>query len=134
VKPYETGNAREDGEPYRGWLVGHFVNHHASLRRTEACEVKWGLHPAGEARNQWVTEERATTLVILISGRFHIQLSDDPTDEVVLSRQGDYATWGPGVDHHWEAEEDSVVLTVRWPSLPGRAGTTPDSGEQSVSG
>jgi hypothetical protein len=24
--------------------------------------------------------------------------------------------WGPGVDHSWEALEDSVVLTVRWPS------------------
>ena len=27
--------------------------------------------------------------------------------------------WGRGVDHSWYAEEDSVVLTVRWPSVPG---------------
>jgi hypothetical protein len=134
VKPYETGNAREGGEPYRGWLVGHFVNHQDTLRRTEACEVKWALHPAGDTRSQWVTEEQATTLVILISGRFHIRLSNDPDDDVVLSRQGDYATWGPGVDHHWEAEEDSVVLTVRWPSLPDRAGTSSGPGGQSTSG
>jgi len=113
--------------------VGRFIEAD-DARATAEVEVKWGLHPAGDARNQWVTEEGATTLVILISGRFHIQLSNDPADEVVLSRQGDYATWGPGVDHHWKAEEDSVVLTVRWPSLPGRAGTAPGRGEQSTSG
>jgi hypothetical protein len=27
--------------------------------------------------------------------------------------------WGEGVDHSWHAEEESVVLTVRWPSVPG---------------
>ncbi|CAM5634000.1 hypothetical protein SVIOM342S_04457 [Streptomyces violaceorubidus] len=29
--------------------------------------------------------------------------------------------WGRGVDHSWYAEEESVVLTVRWPSVPGYA-------------
>jgi hypothetical protein len=26
--------------------------------------------------------------------------------------------WGAGTDHSWRAEEDSVVITVRWPSVP----------------
>jgi hypothetical protein len=43
--------------------------------------------------------------------------------EVLLARQGDYAMWGPGIDHHWSADEESVVLTVRWPSLASREGT-----------
>jgi hypothetical protein len=29
--------------------------------------------------------------------------------------------WGPCVDHSWYAEGESVVLTVRWPSIPGYA-------------
>lgn len=29
--------------------------------------------------------------------------------------------WGRGVDHSWGAEEESVVLTVRRPSVPGYA-------------
>jgi hypothetical protein len=36
----------------------------------------------------------------------------------VLKEQGDYAMWGPGTNHSWHAEEDSLVITVRWPSLP----------------
>jgi hypothetical protein len=119
--PFQTGNAGVDTISHRGWLVGHFVDGSESqLRRTEACEVKWGIHPAGDSRDQWVIDERATTLVILISGRFRIRFSNEPDDEVVLVEQGNYAIWGPGIDHHWVAEKDSVVLTVRWPSLTDR--------------
>ena len=44
-----------------------------------------------------------------------------PGRDVVLAERGDYVVWGPGVDHSWCAEEESVVLTVRWPSIPGYA-------------
>jgi hypothetical protein len=30
--------------------------------------------------------------------------------------QGDYAMWGPGIDHLWHTEKDCIVITVRWPS------------------
>jgi hypothetical protein len=26
--------------------------------------------------------------------------------------------WGAGLDHSWRAEDDSIVITVRWPSTP----------------
>jgi hypothetical protein len=39
--------------------------------------------------------------------------------EVALARPGNYVLWGPGEDHSWRAETDAVVLTVRWPSVPG---------------
>jgi quercetin dioxygenase-like cupin family protein len=45
---------------------------------------------------------------------------------VVLTRPGDYVLWGPGVDHSWLAEQESVVVTVRWPSLPGYAVPRPE--------
>lgn len=109
-----TGNANTDATDYRGWLLGHFIP--AGIRHTEAVEVKWGIHPAGQRRHEWVTDERRTTLIVLISGRFRVALS---TGSVLLERQGDYLVWGPGIDHTWHAEEDSVVITVRWPSLPG---------------
>ena len=35
-----------------------------------------------------------------------------------LEKEGDYAVWGPGIGHSWQAEEDSIVITVRWPSIP----------------
>jgi hypothetical protein len=44
-----------------------------------------------------------------------------PDRTVLLAEQGDYVVWSRGTDHSWLAEEDSVVLTVRWPSVPGYA-------------
>jgi hypothetical protein len=110
------GNAAADGDRYRGWLVGHFVEPAGDPRRTGDVSVKWGVHPAGEARTAWAANAVATTLSILVRGRFRIIF---PDGECLLAREGDYALWAPGTPHHWHAETDSVVLTVRWPSRPG---------------
>lgn len=108
------GNAARDGEQYRGWLVGHFIDQDDSrVRRTDDVEVKWFFHPAGQDRKDWVTAETATTLCMLIRGRFRVHLS---SGTYTLASEGDYLLWGPGIDHIWHAERDSVVLTVRWPS------------------
>ena len=52
-------------------------------------------------------------MVLLVDGNFRIDLTEG---SVTLERQGDYAVWGPGIDHSWEALSPSVVVTVRWPS------------------
>ena len=59
------------------------------------------------------TDDQRTTLVLLVQGKFRIDLTET---SVTLEKQGDYAVWGPGIDHSWEAITESVVLTVRWPS------------------
>ena len=110
-----AGNAGGGGAPYRGWLVGHFAGAPDAPTRTEAVEVKWGVHPAGERRATAAVNARATTLSILVRGRFRLRF---PDRVVVLEREGDYALWEPGVAHDWLAEEESVVVTVRWPSVP----------------
>ncbi len=115
---YEFGNAHEDTLPYRGWLVGHFVDgSNFPIRHTNDVEIKWGVHPAGETREAWVRGEFRTCIVILVSGRFRIRFSERPEEQVVLERRGDYVMWGPGVDHRWTAEDDSVIIAVRWPSV-----------------
>jgi hypothetical protein len=112
-----TGNAGADAPLDRGWLLGHFKDA-GDLRHSEALEIKWGVHPRGEKRRQWVRGEERTTFQVLVSGRFRVEF---PGRSVVLARQGDYVVWGRGVDHSWVAEEDSTLLTVRWPSVPGYA-------------
>ncbi|GAP45294.1 signal peptidase I [Streptomyces azureus] len=112
-----VGNAGKDAALDRGWLLGHFKDV-GDPRHSEAVEVKWGVHPAGDERSQWVRGEERTALLVLVSGRFRVEL---PGRSVLLERQGDYVVWGRGVDHSWFAEEESVVLTVRWPSVPGYA-------------
>jgi quercetin dioxygenase-like cupin family protein len=81
---------------------------------SEAVEVKWGTHPAGEARDAWHTGEERTTILLLIKGRFRLDLS---VGTFLLQQEGDYAVWGPGINHSWRAEAGSVVVTFRWPSL-----------------
>ncbi|MFF5262188.1 cupin domain-containing protein [Actinomadura viridis] len=112
-----VGNAAIDAAGDRGWLLGHFKPL-GDLRHSDDVEIKWGTHPPGDRRARWATGERRTALLVLISGRFRVELRGR---SVLLGKQGDYIVWGPGVDHSWYAEEESIVLTVRWPSIPGYA-------------
>ncbi|MGW9366813.1 signal peptidase I [Streptomyces albidoflavus] len=110
-----VGNAPEEAALDAGWIMGHFKAPD-DPRHNEAVEIKWGVHEAGERRAVWVRGEERQALLVLISGRFRMEF---PERDVVLSEQGQYVIWGKGVDHSWEAEEPSVVMTVRWPSVPG---------------
>lgn len=107
------GNAAADGARGTwGWFVGHFVRQ-GDPRHTEAVEVKWGVHQAGESRPVPAPGLGCTSLSILVRGRFRLTF---PDGEALLVTPGDYALWPPGVAHGWTAEEDCVVVTVRWPS------------------
>lgn len=110
---WSSGNATDDGSETRGWLVGQFIDPSEGVRSSKDVEVKWAHHPVGDKRPEWTSDDRRTTLVMLIDGRFRVDLTDGSSTMV---RQGDYVMWGPGTDHSWEALADSVVLTVRWPS------------------
>ena len=110
------GNAGAEGASRGGWFAGHFITPVDDVRSTSVLEVKWGVHTAGDCRTQWGVNAAATTLSILVKGRFCLQF---PEKEILLFREGDYALWQPGVPHYWSALEDSVIVTVRWPSLSG---------------
>lgn len=110
-----SGNANDDGHDTRGWLLGHFIAPADDVRSTKDVEVKWGVHPRGEKRPEWASDDQRTTLLLLVTGHFRVHLTEGTA---TLTRQGDYAVWGPGIDHIWEALDDSTVITVRWPSSP----------------
>lgn len=110
---WHSGNAAEDSRETRGWIIGHFIDPPQGVRSTTDVEVKWGIHPAGERRHEWTADDQRTTLVLLVEGNFRVDLTETT---ITLEKQGDYAAWGPGIDHSWEAISESVVVTVRWPS------------------
>ncbi|SEQ09471.1 hypothetical protein SAMN05216188_10242 [Lentzea xinjiangensis] len=110
---WHQGNAAEDGSPTRGWLVGHFIDPSEGVRSSKDVEVKWFTHPAGDRRAEWTSDDQRTTLVLLVHGKFRIDLTES---SATMTQQGDYVMWGPGIDHSWEAIEESTVMTVRWPS------------------
>ena len=112
---WHAGNAAEDGRGTNGWLLGHFIDPAKGVRHSKDVEVKWAIHPAGDKRAAWTADDQRTTLLLLIQGNFRVDLTEA---SVTLAKQGDYAMWGPGIDHSWQAISDSVVVTVRWPSSP----------------
>ncbi len=111
-----SGNAAQDSADRRGWLLGHFLAEPDDPRSTSDVEVKWAVYEGGEARVAWGVNDRAHTLALLVRGVFRLRF---PEREVLLSHEGDYVLWEPGVPHRWQAEAPAVVVTVRWPSLPG---------------
>jgi hypothetical protein len=113
-----VGNAADEGARRGGWFIGHFIDAALGLRHTGDVEVKWGVHRAGETKSSEGANDTATTLSILVSGRFLLEFPD--TGEATrLERLGDYALWPRGRWHRWTVLEDAVILTVRWPSRPG---------------
>ena len=108
----QTGNTELDAK--NGWFVGSFIDEKLGLRHSDDVELKWCKHVAGEERSEWVTGEARTTIGILISGKFEMIFRNQT---ITASKPGDFVMWGKGTDHKWRAVEDSVWLTVRWPSI-----------------
>lgn len=113
-----SGNAVDVGSQpgRRGWFIGHFLPPESGPPATDLVEVKWGAHAAGETKAIEGVNQTATTMSLLISGRFRLVFPSHGRS-VTLVRPGDYAIWSPGVSHRWRVLENAVVITVRWPSL-----------------
>jgi hypothetical protein len=112
-----SGNAILDGRNNRssGWFLGEFISASEGLRHSKDVEVKWGVHVAGETKTGIGTNKISTTLAILISGKF--VLTFPGRENICLNDQGDYAVFGPGIPHAWTAIEDTIIITIRWPSI-----------------
>lgn len=109
------GNAVLSAKDTRGWFLGHFMPGEDNPLRTSDVEIKWYTHAKGETRETWAPGNPVKTLNILIRGQFVLLF---PEQEVRLSQEGDYVLFGPDMPHSYRSEEESLVLTVRWPSIP----------------
>jgi quercetin dioxygenase-like cupin family protein len=98
--------------------VGQFVPAEFGPRRQTDVELKWGIHPDGDKRSRPWANRNATTISVLIEGRLKVTFYvDGGEQEVTLRRKGDYVAFGPAVVHSWEAVGDTIVLSVRFPSI-----------------
>jgi hypothetical protein len=112
------GNAAVDQVRNTGWFVGQFVPAEQGLRHQTDVELKWGIHKDGEKRSHPWANGIATTISVLIQGALHVTFDVSGTPQVVTLRtEGDYVIFGPASVHSWEAVGDTIVLSVRFPSV-----------------
>ena len=109
------GNVSHVSKDTRGWFLGHFMPGEENPLRTTELEVKWYTHARGETRAEWAPGNPVKTLNILVRGHFVLLF---PNQEITLEKEGDFVLFGPGVPHSFRSVEESLVITVRWPSVP----------------
>lgn len=116
---YYFGNAAVDQVRGTGWFVGQFVPPDRGPRHQTLVELKWAIHADGERRRHGAgANGNATTISVLIHGALRTTFHVDGTPHVVtLQKEGDYVIFGPDVVHSWEALGDTVVLSLRFPSI-----------------
>ncbi|MAG01747.1 signal peptidase I [Candidatus Pacearchaeota archaeon] len=114
----ETGNLnhQKDSEK-RGWFIGHFMQEDSPFQ-SHNFEVRWAVHSKGEVKPTVAANKIAKTISVLIKGKMILKFPKDD-EEIVLSKEGDYAFWDSNIYHTSEILEDSTVLTIRWPSISG---------------
>jgi hypothetical protein len=120
LKKIFGGNAIHEGQNdnRRGWFIGSFIAPQTLLKTNKELEVKWGIHSKGEKRSSKATDGLATTISLLIKGKCCITFEGQK--KMILSNPGDYIIWTPNIPHVFESYEDSVVITIRWPSLSAK--------------
>jgi hypothetical protein len=121
------GNANADQVRSSGWFIGQFVAPELGLRHQTDVEVKWGVHPDGDRRLSPEANGNGTTISVLVVGVLRVTFHVDGTQqEVMLQKRGDYVVFGPDVVHSWEATGDTIVLSVRFPSVEVGSRSKPD--------
>ena len=123
-RSFYFGNANADQVRGSGWFVGQFVPPEHGLRHQTEVELKWGVHTDGEKRSHPWANQNGTTIAALLEGSLKIAFHIDGTrQEVTLRTKVDYVAFGPEVVHSWEAVGDTVVLSVRFPSVEVKSRT-----------
>jgi mannose-6-phosphate isomerase-like protein (cupin superfamily) len=112
--PY-SGNVAVASKDTRGWVLGHFMPGEDNPLRISELELKWHTHAKGETRTEWAPGIPVKTVNILVRGHFVLVF---PDREVALQKEGDFVMFGPGMPHSFRSEQESLVVTVRWPSVP----------------
>lgn len=144
----EIGNAWDGRSPQRpgtNWIVGQGAAiPPGSLRRLRHSTgqpgswgdlftdlaVKWFVH-SPEDDPAWgrhkPTSEGLTLSILADAGGFEYTFSagDAAPFSLILDRPGDFALWGPGLEHSWKPLRRSTILTVRWRPLPSSATPPP---------
>lgn len=96
----------------RDWVIGEFIED--DRFKSNGVEFKYQHESAGLIREpKPVMREDVKTIAILIDGKLRMNFGDE---DIILSERGDYIWWEPDAPHLFEYLEDSLVISLRWPS------------------
>jgi len=134
----EVGNAWKCREPgsQTNWIIGTGATiPRTSLRFMEQKDkkkdrkgrkaknvcVKWFVHrtsqPVKWGRKKPTSKGRTISL-LAGDGEFELVFwQGDQEYKVILNRPGDFAIWGPGLEHSWKPIQTSTIVTIRWVPL-----------------
>jgi hypothetical protein len=116
VSDIHTGNFSHETSDHKGWVIGNFIDQTSPFSIPD-FEIKWGVYKKGDRKINPGLNQLAKSLTILIRGKFQIEFPE-LNQKFILQTEGDYIYWPPSISHTWEALEDFLTLTIRWPSLP----------------
>ena len=80
-------------------------------------EIKWSNSRKGDKKPEPALNVKAKSVGILVYGSFRMDFPDEK-ESFTLRDEGDYVFCNAGVTHSWEVLEDSLLITIRWPSTP----------------
>ena len=111
----ESGNIDEKENGQRGWFFGRLPDRELPYPwNNKHMSMKWWEAPGGSKKDGEPTaEEEDKTITILVRGK-HRLFFPDTNEEFILSKEGDYVFWEPGIRHTWEALDDNLTITFRW--------------------
>ena len=130
----EIGNAwalRSPDAPHTNWVVGdhpaipsdslRFLRHwgHADgPQGVEDLALKWFAHSPADPP-EWGQGKPISTgrTLSLLAGEGAFELCFRRGEEacwVLMEEPGDFALWGPGLQHSWQVLKPSLVVTLRW--------------------
>jgi hypothetical protein len=123
----EFGNAWYvcDETPKNGWIIGHTASSPLRLMGQDVSAnrlaVKWYEHdpdePEALGRGKPLSEGRSISILTNAGGRFQVKFwKGNPAEclTVLLTNQGDFVVWGPGINHEWRCLARATIMTVRW--------------------
>ena len=117
----------EEGKKAKKWAARVWTREALLLTSLAALGIMFGVTQTAvsfyrgkqtDLANMWFQRGDAALNAELL--RRVLDGGHGPYRDVVLAKQGDYVVFH-GVGHSWYAEEESVILGVRWPSVPGYA-------------
>ncbi len=119
--------------PATNWVVGTFpsipemslrfmrqtnTEHGVDGATAKDICLKWFVHSPDDPE-EWgqnkKTSDGRTMSILVDSGEFKmVFIKNGEYYTATLDTPGDFAIWGPGLDHSWKPMRRSTIITLRW--------------------